>query len=59
MPKIMELIAILFKPEFKICQSWQSRGGITPELTRRPTIATTRIEPTNDDERQAKGGRVE
>jgi hypothetical protein len=31
----------------------------TPELTRRPTIATTRIEPANEHERQAEGGRVQ
>jgi hypothetical protein len=32
---------------------------ITPELTRRPTTATTWIEPINDHERQAEGSRVE
>ena len=36
-----------------------SAGRLTPELIRRPTTATTRIEPTNYHERQAEGGRVE
>jgi hypothetical protein len=33
--------------------------NLTPELTGRPTIATTRMKPVNVDERQAEGGRVE
>jgi hypothetical protein len=32
---------------------------LTLELTRRPTRATSQIEPANEHERQAKGGRVE
>jgi hypothetical protein len=35
MPKIMKLIAILFKPEFKDLPSCETRDGITLELTGR------------------------
>jgi hypothetical protein len=39
--------------------NYQKRSSPTPELTRRQTQTTTRIEPFDVDERQAEGGRVE